>query len=248
VAATFFDENDPALGKALADQYGNVVYPGHPELPEPPRQALEDEWLRVVGMKVITRDQRIRYRPVEKHRWVQHRVRGFVLTGTTSQSTGDSLVLLECHWEGIAIIVEVMPEAHGCSPRASRSARHPARLTPVCRRRAMKRLPQPTPGAKGRACHRTLQGAEVGPSQGLPSSAPVKLRDAIYRHQTYNHPGWPAERYGAARALDFAGYRAGRAAPPTLRLSCVTTTTCANIQSASRQRYRPIRICYLQDG
>jgi len=38
---------------------------------------------------VITRDRRIRYRTVEKRIWVDHR--GFVLTGTTSESTADSL-------------------------------------------------------------------------------------------------------------------------------------------------------------
>jgi len=70
VATRFFvDENDLALGKALADLHGNVVFPGHPELPEVPRQSLDDEWLEVIGAQgpvVITRDQRIRYRSAEK--------------------------------------------------------------------------------------------------------------------------------------------------------------------------------------
>lgn len=113
MAARFFvDENDLALGRALADLHGNVVFPGHPDLPEVPRQSLDDEWLEVIGAQglvVITRDQRIRYRPVEKRIWVDHRVRGFVLTGTTSQSTADSLALLERHWANIAIIVEAVP-------------------------------------------------------------------------------------------------------------------------------------------
>ncbi len=35
MASRFFvDENDLALGKALAEAIGDVVYPGHPELPE----------------------------------------------------------------------------------------------------------------------------------------------------------------------------------------------------------------------
>ena len=79
MAARFFvDENDLALGKALAELHGNVVFPGHPDLPEVPRQSLDDEWLEVVGAEglvVITRDQRIRYRPVEKRMWVEHRVK-----------------------------------------------------------------------------------------------------------------------------------------------------------------------------
>ena len=68
----FVDENDLALGKALADRFGDVVYPGHQGLPEVPRQSPDDVWLAVIGEKrlvVITRDQRIRYRPVEKQRW-----------------------------------------------------------------------------------------------------------------------------------------------------------------------------------
>ncbi len=55
---------------------------------------------------VITRDQRIRYRPVEKARWRESGVRGFVLTGRTSQSTTDSLELLERHWSQIEGIVQ----------------------------------------------------------------------------------------------------------------------------------------------
>jgi hypothetical protein len=51
-ARFFVDENDLALGRALAEVHGNVVYPGHPDLPEVPRGALDDEWLPVVGRKV----------------------------------------------------------------------------------------------------------------------------------------------------------------------------------------------------
>lgn len=41
--------------------------------------------------------------------WVEHQVRGFVLTGTTSQSTADSLSLLEHHWSKMATILEEKP-------------------------------------------------------------------------------------------------------------------------------------------
>lgn len=113
MAARFFvDENDLALGKALTELRGNVVFPGHPDLSEVPRRSLDDEWLAIIGAQglvVITRDKRIRYRPVEKRMWVEHRVRGFVLTGTTSQSTIDSLALLERHWARIAAIVDAVP-------------------------------------------------------------------------------------------------------------------------------------------
>ncbi len=90
-ARFFVDENDLALGKALAERHDDVVFPGHSDLPEVPRGSLDDDWLPVVGARklvVVTRDQRIRYRRVEKQMWVEHRVRGFVLTGRKSQSTG----------------------------------------------------------------------------------------------------------------------------------------------------------------
>ncbi|MBI5090018.1 MAG: hypothetical protein HZB15_14440 [Actinobacteria bacterium] len=113
MAARFFvDENDLALGKALAAMHDGVVYPGHPELPEVPRRTQDDLWLPVIGERqlvVITRDRRIRYRPVEKRAWVDHRVRGFVLTGTGSQSTTDSLAILERHWSALTALAEERP-------------------------------------------------------------------------------------------------------------------------------------------
>jgi hypothetical protein len=62
VTARFFvDENDLALGKALAESYDDIVYPGHADLPEVPRGSLDDQWLPVIGIRalvVITRDRR----------------------------------------------------------------------------------------------------------------------------------------------------------------------------------------------
>jgi hypothetical protein len=113
LARYFVDENDLALARKLAEAHGNVVYPGHPELPEVPRGALDDEWLPVIGalgLAVITRDRKIRYRPVEKRAWIQHEVRGFVLTGRKSQTTADSLAILEQHWSAIEALVDGEPE------------------------------------------------------------------------------------------------------------------------------------------
>ena len=112
-ARFFVDENDLALAKALAATHGDVVHPGHPDLPEVPRGALDDEWLPVIGAKrlvVITRDRRIRYRPAEKLAWVDRGVRGFVLTGKKSQRTVDSLEILERHWPAIEALVDDEPE------------------------------------------------------------------------------------------------------------------------------------------
>lgn len=112
-ARFFVDENDLALGRSLAEHHGDVVYPGHPEVPEVRRGALDDEWLPVIGAErlvVITRDRRIRYRPAEKRAWVEHRVRGFVLTGTKSQTTADSRSILDRHWSTIELVIDAGPE------------------------------------------------------------------------------------------------------------------------------------------
>lgn len=90
-----------------------MVYPGHAELPDVPRGALDDEWLPLIGAKrlvVITRDRKIRYRRAEKHAWVEHRVRGFVLTGKKSQTTADSRSILNRHWSTIESIIEAEPD------------------------------------------------------------------------------------------------------------------------------------------
>ena len=109
----FVDENDLALGKMLGAIHPNVVYPGHEGLPEVPRGTLDEVWLPFIGASgliVITRDQRIRYRPVEQQLWVEHRVRGFVLTGRRSQSTVDSLRILAEHWTAMGTMIEVEVE------------------------------------------------------------------------------------------------------------------------------------------
>ena len=54
-ARFFVDENDLALGKALARQRDDVVFPGHPHLSEVPRQAPDDRWLQVVGERELVR-------------------------------------------------------------------------------------------------------------------------------------------------------------------------------------------------
>jgi PIN like domain len=113
VPAKFFvDENDLALGKALRAIHGDVVYPGHGELPSVARGALDDEWLPVIGslgLVVITRDQRIRHRLIEKQLWVEHRVRGFVLTGRRSQSTADSIEILAHNWDEMGALIADLP-------------------------------------------------------------------------------------------------------------------------------------------
>lgn len=113
MAARFFaDETDLALGRALARDRDDVVFPGHPDLPEVPRGALDDEWLPVIGrlmLVVITRDKNIRRRSGEKRAWLEHRVRGVVLTGTRSQTTADSEAIIKRHWAKIEALLYERP-------------------------------------------------------------------------------------------------------------------------------------------
>jgi len=105
----FVDESDLALGKLLAVEHDDVVYPGHAGHADVPRGTMDDYWLPIIGRRrlvVITRDARIRYRPAEKRAWVDHGVRGFVLTGRRSQSTIESKAILDSHWDRIESLVD----------------------------------------------------------------------------------------------------------------------------------------------
>jgi len=104
----FADETDLALGRKLAETRGDVLYPGHPDLPEVPRQTPDDRWLAVVGTRnlvVFTHDQAIRYEPVETQAWIDNLVRGFVLTGRASQTPDDSLSVIQRYWPSIERLV-----------------------------------------------------------------------------------------------------------------------------------------------
>ena len=111
-ARYFLDETDISLARKLAATIPSVVYPGHLELLEVPRGALDDDWLPVIGRRalvVIAKDNRIRYRSAEKHLWIAFAVRGFVLTGKRSQSTQDSLNILQRWWHDIEATVSDRP-------------------------------------------------------------------------------------------------------------------------------------------
>ena len=113
-ARFFSDETDLGLAKKLEEKLaGQVVYPGHPDLPEVPRGCKDEEWLHHIGMRglvVITRDKQIRRRPVLKTLWVRFQVRGFVLTGRKNQSTEGSLAILDKHWNGIEAYIQQHPQ------------------------------------------------------------------------------------------------------------------------------------------
>ena len=109
-ARWFVDENNLLLARRLAEVYEGVVYPGHPDLSEVPRGTTDEAWLEIVGTRdliVITRDKRIRYRPVERQRWIGHGVRGFVLTTAGNLRVDEQMALLAARWGAIEHFVRV---------------------------------------------------------------------------------------------------------------------------------------------
>ena len=65
----FTDENTLGLGKLLSRSgRDDVLYPGHEKLAEVPLGTLDLDWMPVIAQRdliVLTRDRRIRTRPVE---------------------------------------------------------------------------------------------------------------------------------------------------------------------------------------
>jgi hypothetical protein len=104
-AARFFvDENDLALGRSLALAHKDVVHPGHPRLPDVPLGTPDAHWLPVVDgldLVIITRDKRIRSRPIEAEAVITAGVRGFVLTSAGDLSTWQTLTLLVRQWDAM---------------------------------------------------------------------------------------------------------------------------------------------------
>lgn len=100
----FIDENMLGVAKALAYVRDDCVHPGHPDIPEIPTRALDSEWLPIVGERgwaVIMRDKKIRKRPGERERLLEHKVRAFCLTGSGNQRNWGMLELLVRNWPRI---------------------------------------------------------------------------------------------------------------------------------------------------
>lgn len=113
IARFFVDENLLALGKLIAISRREVVYPGHPSLPEVPLGSRDEDWLAVVGRRdlvVITRDKKLRSRPVERQRLVATGVRTFVLTRAGDITTRAMHDLLESHWAPMEAYVATHPK------------------------------------------------------------------------------------------------------------------------------------------
>lgn len=87
----FFDENSIGVAQALQHVRGDITWPGGPgDLVDV--GAKDQQWLPVVGREgliVLTRDKRIRRRPLERQALLDHGVRACF------QTTGGQLSLFE---------------------------------------------------------------------------------------------------------------------------------------------------------
>lgn len=107
----FLDEN--SLGVALALQHvrGDVTWPGAPDKLIP-AGATDRSWLPIVGstgLVVLTRDKRIRTRPVERQALLDHNVRACFLTSGGNLDLFAQLRLWLRYWDDIETVVATEP-------------------------------------------------------------------------------------------------------------------------------------------
>jgi PIN like domain len=104
----YVDESTTGLGLAMA---APEVTPhvGHPLIPECPRGALDTEWIPAVaarGLIVITRDKKLRTKPVEIRALWEHRLRAFCIGGKKDLTTWEWLARVVKHWARMEELIE----------------------------------------------------------------------------------------------------------------------------------------------
>jgi hypothetical protein len=107
----FVDENSLGVAKALAYVRGDITWPGAPDGPVP-AGAADTTWLPVVGqaeLVVLTRDKRIRSRPLERQALLDHGVRACFLTSGGTLTLFDQLRLWLRNWDDIETLVAEQP-------------------------------------------------------------------------------------------------------------------------------------------
>ena len=97
------------MGKRLAalPEAGIVLYPGHEDIPELPLGAKDTEIFAEVGagrrdLLFITRDKKIRTRPVERRKLRDARVRAVILTGRSNMTQDAIYRLILKYWDELA--------------------------------------------------------------------------------------------------------------------------------------------------
>jgi hypothetical protein len=107
----FLDENSLGVAKALAYVRGDITWPGAPDGPVP-AGAADATWLPIVGragLVVLTRDKRIRSRPLERQALLDHGVRACFLTSGGSLDLFAQLRLWLRYWDDIETLVAEHP-------------------------------------------------------------------------------------------------------------------------------------------
>jgi hypothetical protein len=107
----FVDENSLGVAKALAYVRGDVPWPGAPAGPVP-AGAADTAWLPVIGqagLVVLTRDKRIRSRPLERQALLGHNVRACFLTSGGSLTLFEQLRLWLRYWDDIENLAADQP-------------------------------------------------------------------------------------------------------------------------------------------
>lgn len=107
----FIDEDSLGVAKALQHVRGDITWPGATDGPVP-AGALDREWLPTVGtagLVVLSRDKRIRRRPLERQALLDHGVRAFFLTSGGNLGLFDQLRLWLRHWDSIEAVVADEP-------------------------------------------------------------------------------------------------------------------------------------------
>jgi hypothetical protein len=100
------------VGKALYRLRADVTYPGAPGCSITTPDADDEDWLPIIAAErwvVLMRDKRIRRRPGEKSKFVEHGVVAFVFTGAGNMTKWNLMRLLVRHWDRIEELAD-MPE------------------------------------------------------------------------------------------------------------------------------------------
>jgi len=111
VAGWFVDENSLGVAKALAYVRGDITWPGAPDGPVS-AGAADTTWLPIIGragLVVLTRDKRIRSRPLVRQALLDHDVRACFLTSGGSLTLFDQLRLWLRYWDDIENLVARQP-------------------------------------------------------------------------------------------------------------------------------------------
>ncbi|ORC02698.1 hypothetical protein B1T48_16965 [Mycobacterium persicum] len=105
----YVDESAAGLGLALTAARSDTIHSGHALIPECPRGALDTEWIPAVaarGLIVITRDKKLRTKPVEVRALWEHGLRVFCIGGKRDLSTWEWLERVVRQWPRMETLIE----------------------------------------------------------------------------------------------------------------------------------------------